>query len=149
MSTNVVDIKNVDKVALLHELWSGMKPAVFFAAHPSMIPSFDADKARDAVGDYIDYFDGRCIKTDISKDTADPRLYDRDAGAGAFARAVARVRAVPNGVPVKPSPPPVLKCPDGSGNTFVPFADGKPMVPGKEGTILCGNCPYWQQQHRF
>ena len=49
MSTNVVDIKNVDKVALLHELWSGMKPAVFFAAHPSMIPSFDADKARDAV----------------------------------------------------------------------------------------------------
>ena len=37
---------------------------------------------------YIDYFCGRCIKTDISGDSVNPRLYDRDAGDGEFARIV-------------------------------------------------------------
>lgn len=146
METSKIDIKAVDKVALLQELWSGMKPAVFFAGHASLIPPFNVTKARRAVLCYIDYFEGRCIKTDLSKDTADPSMYDRDAGAGAFARAVARARAAPTAEP-KPQPPPVLKCPDGSGRTFEPY--GEPMLPGKEGTVLCRHCPYWMQQHNF
>jgi hypothetical protein len=144
--TNTIDIKGVDKVALLQELWSGVKPAAFFAGHPSLIPPFNTAMARDAVGGYIDYFQGRCIKTDLSKETANPGMYDRDAGAGAFAKAVARARATPVRTP-KPLPAPALKCPDGSGKTFEPF--GEAMLPGKEGTVMCAHCGWWSQQHKF
>jgi hypothetical protein len=44
------------------------------------------------VQDYIDYFQGRVIKTDLRGDAIDPRLYDRDNGAGAAERAVAKLR---------------------------------------------------------
>jgi hypothetical protein len=44
------------------------------------------------VQDYIDYFQGRVIKTDLRGDAIDPRLYDRDNGAGAAERAVATLR---------------------------------------------------------
>jgi hypothetical protein len=60
--TTTVDIKGVDKVKLLHEMWKSVKPAAFFASYPGMIPKFDEDKARMAVGQYIDYFDGKVHK---------------------------------------------------------------------------------------
>lgn len=37
---------------------------------------------------YFDYLNGRPMKADISGDVFDPRLYDRDRGAGAAARAL-------------------------------------------------------------
>ena len=41
-----------------------------------------------AVKCHIDYFCGRAIKTDLSKDSVDPYLYDRDAGQGTFQKVV-------------------------------------------------------------
>ncbi len=40
----------------------------------------------------VDYVFGRPIKTDFTGDEVNERLYDRDAGAGAFARVVASLR---------------------------------------------------------
>lgn len=87
-----VDIRGLDKVVLLRKLWENMKVAAFFEQLPWLAPPFVEGLASDAVGKYIDYFCGRCIKCDLSKDTVDPFLYDRDAGAGAFARIVAAMQ---------------------------------------------------------
>jgi len=77
-----------DKVALLRELHKGQVVAGFFLP----APQFDEAEAKRAVTSYIDYFQGRAIKTDLSKDMVCPRLYDRDAGQGAFMRALGRVK---------------------------------------------------------
>ena len=37
---------------------------------------------------YFDYLYGRVMKVDLSKDTFDPFLYDRDNGQGAAERAI-------------------------------------------------------------
>lgn len=77
-----------DRVSLLRGLWEAQRTASFFAIVPRTTPTFDENKAKTAVKGYIDYFCGRAIKTDLSKDTIDPYLYDRDAGTGTFQRVV-------------------------------------------------------------
>jgi hypothetical protein len=89
-NAGVVDITGLDKVAVLRALWSASRVAAFFHRLPP--PPFDAAQALAAVHDYIDYFQGRVIKTDLRGDTIDPRLYDRDNGAGAAARAISALR---------------------------------------------------------
>lgn len=94
MSINYsVDISGIDKVVLLRKMWASMAPASFFRMMPAAVPGFDATLAKEAVKKYIDYFQGRCIKTDLSGDVADSRLYDRDAGTGAMQRIVDGIRA--------------------------------------------------------
>ena len=77
----LIDISGADRVSLLRGLWENAKIASFFG---SSGPPFDESQARDAVHQRIDYFCGRCIKTDLSRDRIDPYLYDRDAGTGMF-----------------------------------------------------------------
>lgn len=92
-----VNIEGIDKVKLLHALWTNMHIAQG-ALIASIISSdkthiiFDIDKASSAVLGYIDYFQGRCIKSDLSGNEVDPFLYDRDAGEGAFKRIVDELR---------------------------------------------------------
>ena len=90
--TDTIDISGLDRVELLLRLWTNMKPAAFFAMSGRPSPSFDESAAKKVVGDYIDYFQGRAIKTDLSKDEVNPRLYDRDAGSGTFKRVVESMR---------------------------------------------------------
>jgi len=40
---------------------------------------------------YFDYLKGRAMKIDLSGENLDPRLYDRENGAGAAARAIATI----------------------------------------------------------
>lgn len=88
-----VDISGLDKVALLQKMWANMKPAAFFSMNSFVpVPSFDETQAKEAVKNYIDYFCGRCIKTDLSKDEVDPWGYDRDAGSGALQKIVDSMR---------------------------------------------------------
>lgn len=87
-----VDISGIDKVSLLHALWKNSKPAIFFSMNNATPPPFDNEKAMTAVQKYINYYDGRCIKCDLSGDTVDPRLYDRDFGSGAVQRIVDQLR---------------------------------------------------------
>ena len=91
-----IDITGLDKVKLLHELWNGQIIASFFTFKPTMAPKFKEEEAHQAVQGYIDYFCGRCIKTDLTKDSVSPRMYDRDAGTGAFMRAVQAVKVGSN-----------------------------------------------------
>jgi hypothetical protein len=84
MTDTQIDITDIDKVKLLEALWHKQKPAAFFTFNLVPPPSFDEKGAKQAVTKYIDYFCGRCIKTNLSGDTVDPFLFDRDAGEGAF-----------------------------------------------------------------
>lgn len=87
-----IDISGIDKVKLLKGLWENQGVAAFFAMYNRSAPSFDEQGAREAVKSYIDYFNGRCIKTDLSKDLVDPWAYDRDAGAGTFQKVVSGLK---------------------------------------------------------
>ncbi len=91
-SSEMVNIAGLDKVQLLHALWTRSKPAAYYDFSMANPPSFNVVLANDGVKRYIDYFQGRCIKTDLSKNEANPRMFDRDFGQGAFAQVVADLR---------------------------------------------------------
>lgn len=89
-----IDISNLDKAAVLAALYADARPQgmgfMWFVPGP-----LDAAEARSLLTDqtYFDYLHGRVMKVDLSGNEFDPRLYDRDNGDGAAARAVDSVRA--------------------------------------------------------
>jgi hypothetical protein len=91
-SAHELDISDLDKVELLRQLWLNMPPASFFAMSGRTPPPFNEKLAKSAVLKYIDYFEGRCIKTDLSYNVVDTRSYNRDAGEGKFEAIVAEMR---------------------------------------------------------
>lgn len=88
----MLSIKGVDKVELLYRLWCEMNPARFYTANQIPAPEFDHTTSQRAVTSYIDYYSGRAIKANLSGDSVDPRLYDRDASPGAFARILKTIK---------------------------------------------------------
>ncbi len=90
--SQTVDISGIDKVQLLRALWEKSLPASFFNSGLVPPPQFDETKARELDSWKIDYFCGRCIKSNLSENSVDPRLYDRDIYSGAFAEVVAKLR---------------------------------------------------------
>lgn len=96
-----INIQNIDKAALLAALWQRAKTQGMSAWHTQAfnstlpIETVERDIAECVAAKkrlYFDYYCGRVIKTDISGDTLDPWLYDRDNGAGAAAQVVAALR---------------------------------------------------------
>lgn len=88
MTSFLVSIEGIDKVKLLKALWDNAKPATNFAK----VPEWDVALAAKAVQFEIYAFYGRRIKCDLSKDTVDPRLYDREFGQGKFESIVKSLR---------------------------------------------------------
>jgi len=91
-----INISNLRIHLVIKALWNNMKPASFyqFSGMPSpQEPSDDEiDRELSSRRGYIDYIAGRCIKIDFSDLTKiDPRLYDRDAGEGAFKRIISEL----------------------------------------------------------
>jgi hypothetical protein len=87
-----VDITGVDKVALLRCLWRDKDLAAFYRYNPEVPrPTFDEDKAKMAINKYIDYFAGKAIKLDLSKNIVNPYLYDCDTYPGNVADCVGAV----------------------------------------------------------
>lgn len=82
-----INIQGLDKVELLHQLVQGASYQGFNLAH-GMSGGFDREAAKKAVKQPIDYFCGKPITCNLSGDSFDPWLYDRDAGKGAAARIV-------------------------------------------------------------
>lgn len=72
-------------------MWTHQRVASFFGGSGG--PKFDKKLAETAVKSRMDYFQGRCIKTNISGDSVEPWLYDRDAGSGKFKEIVDGMRA--------------------------------------------------------
>lgn len=90
MST-VVDISGLDKVKLLKAMYAYAFESPF-SMSPGWTDAYDADAQFAIERGHIDYFKGRAIKSDLSKDTVDSYLYDRDAGQGRLLKIVARLR---------------------------------------------------------
>ena len=143
MALPQINIQGLNKVDLLRALWNEVMPASFFVSNPQKIPEFDSNVAETIVQHYIDYFCGRAIKCDISKNVANPTGYDRGTAPGTFQRIATDLRSNV-GIPTRQIQ---LKCPCSSGNVFVPF--GSAMLPGKPSSVVCANCGHWQSQHVF
>ena len=97
--SDLIDISGLDKSELLAGLINGTRARGFgvnedtgFVAKETAAELIKGMAAKRWPLDF-DYAFGRPVKTDISGDTMDPRLYDRDAGEGTAARVVAELRA--------------------------------------------------------
>lgn len=88
----MVNIQGIDKVKLLEALWKKSQPAAFFRMQGISPPSFNMNEAQQAVKGYIDYFNGRVIKCNLSGDEVDVWGFDRDNGNGAFQSVVDSLR---------------------------------------------------------
>ena len=89
-----VDIKGLNKAEVLLALCLGTEPlgmGVFAAAAHGAVSVKDAEEQLQR-SSCVDYFVGRPIKTDFEPDELRETLYDRDAGPGAMAAVVARLR---------------------------------------------------------
>lgn len=104
MQQEKIDIKGIDKAVLLKALWEGSKSlGLSFLGLPKQDISLK-DFEREIVslqelnkeygGNklYFDYLMGRVIKCDIGGDELDPRLYDRDNGAGSAQRIINQIK---------------------------------------------------------
>jgi len=85
-----IDISGIDKAKLLHLLWTISKPAAHLQGFAAS-PVFSVSLVNKALLRHIDYFCGRPIHCDLSGDSANPELYDRNAYPGAFLDCVRRL----------------------------------------------------------
>lgn len=87
-----INIENIDKLLLLKMLWEKSKYAAFHNQSNFMKPQWDDALAEKAITKYIDYFQGKIIKLDLSKNIIDPYLYDRDNGKNTFVNVINSIR---------------------------------------------------------
>lgn len=82
-----IDILGLDKVNLLQRLWENTGPRIPTNEDPVLVKAiwyqprmpFRSEKALKVVDKYIDYYEARPIKCDLSGDKAESRFYDRDS----------------------------------------------------------------------
>jgi len=90
-----IDISNLDKAAVLAALYNRSRPQGMGFLHfdPTSM-TLEQARAILANGDTsFDYLKGRVMKVDLSVNSLDPWLYDRDNGAGSAERALSVLRA--------------------------------------------------------
>lgn len=92
-STCMVSIKGKDKAAVLAALYNNAKPLGFGIVVASKEPMSTeaAQKILDSGQTFFDYLNGRVMKVHLDEDEFNPRLYDRDNGEGAAAKAIAHL----------------------------------------------------------
>ena len=90
-----IDISNLDKAAVLAALYNRSRPQGMGFLHFDPTPmTLEQARAILANGDTsFDYLKGRVMKVDLSVNSLDPWLYDRDNGAGSAERALSVLRA--------------------------------------------------------
>ena len=101
----MINIKGLDKAEVLYSLWHNSHvQGMSFLGLPEK--EFTLERAQELIKEtgyvlegeyrpgclYFDYVDGHVIKCDITNDEFDERLYDRDCGEGAAAKAIEYVR---------------------------------------------------------
>ena len=83
------------KAKVLAALYNGSRPLGLGMMHFESAPMTEAEAEEILAerADYpsFDYLKGRVMKVNLSGESFEPRLYDRDNGEGAAARAVAAV----------------------------------------------------------
>lgn len=91
---NTIDISNLDRGSVLAVLYNASKPLGMGFMHYDPKPMTPEEGTEFLKGqNYFDYLNGRVMKVQIDSDALDPRLYDRDNGVGAAAKAIATLRA--------------------------------------------------------
>lgn len=95
----MVNIKGLDKAEVLYALWrhSHVQGLSFMGLSPE---GFTLQKAHELIKErqeknarlYFDYVEGHVIKCDLSRDSFDEFLYDRDCGSGAAENAINELR---------------------------------------------------------
>lgn len=98
----MVNIKGLDKAEVLHALWrhSHAQGLSFLGLPDNRGFEFTIERAKQLVDEriekgsnlYFDYVDGHVIKCDLSGDSFDEFLYDRDCGPGAAEAAIDELR---------------------------------------------------------
>lgn len=103
----MIDIKGLDKAEVLYALYhNSHAQGMSFLGLPQTKESFTLEHAQELIKEagynsegenrpyclYFDYVEGHVIKCNITNDEFDERLYDRDCGEGAAAKAIEYVR---------------------------------------------------------
>ncbi len=85
----MIDLKGVNKAKALAALYNASQPLGmgFLQYDPTPMTEQEAGELLQQYT-YFDYLKGRVMKVDLSGDSFDPWLYDRDNGEGAAARAL-------------------------------------------------------------
>lgn len=86
----MINIKGMDKAEVLKRLYecSHLQGYGFLQAVPEGTVTVEHCRELLERTTYFDYLYGRVLKVDLSGDEFDERLYDRDCGPGAAARAL-------------------------------------------------------------
>ncbi|MBO9494107.1 hypothetical protein J7438_08410 [Thalassotalea sp. G20_0] len=97
-----VSIAGLDKAIVLMALFNNSKPQGNGAYAPRALKNMSIERAQQHTERNLrlsfDYVDGRIIKTNISGDVADTRLYDRDNGDNAGLIAIEMAKRIMNSV---------------------------------------------------
>ena len=95
-----VDIRNLNKLELLHRLWYYQKVPRFYAINPNLAPHFNESHATTTaiLSKRIGYFCGRPINVDLSASSVDPSDYNREGPTKQFSEVVRDMRI---GVPMQ------------------------------------------------
>lgn len=93
-----IDIRGLDKAELLAGLFNASKPQGLGFLAQGRNSEMTVDDAREVLRTagnrpYFDYLRGRVMKVDLSGDSLEPRMYDRDNDEGAALRVVETIRA--------------------------------------------------------
>lgn len=85
-----LDISKLDKAAVLATLFNNSKQQGMGFLHARGKLPLSKEEAAELLQQetYFDYLHGRVMKVDLSGDSFDPWLYDRDNGSGAAERAL-------------------------------------------------------------
>jgi hypothetical protein len=91
-----IDIQGLDKSEVLLALYNDSHPqGLSVLGLPGRV--IDLDDCRRALEGRtrltFDYWNGHILKVDLTGDSFDPDLYDRDCGEGAAQAAISRLRA--------------------------------------------------------
>lgn len=91
-----IDISQLDKAEVLAALYNASKQQGigFFQQHGAMNMTVDQARKELEGGNDFDYLHGRVMKVHLGGDSFEPRLFDRDNGEGAAARALAGLKPV-------------------------------------------------------
>lgn len=95
METQPIDISNLDKAEVLVALYNNSQQQGMGFLDTRGRALLTKEQAAELLkhGTYFDYLQGRVMKVELGRDTLNPRLYDRDNGTGAAARAIAPLMA--------------------------------------------------------
>lgn len=91
-----ISLAGLDKAAVLAALYNNARPQGMGFLHydPTPMSIEEAKTILESSHGYFDYLKGRVMKVNLTEETLDPWLYDRDNGEGSAERVINELRTV-------------------------------------------------------